>query len=404
LDAGKARALVFTSVGHFVNDGSVFFVPLIADLLAASKGFSPTEVAMILFVYYSLSTISSVYVGRVSSKSGEMGKLVAVGIALLGAGLLGFDAALIYVEGVALLLLSIALAALMGFGSAFYHPLGAAILQNSFGNATGGRALGANGALGSIGRALYPSLFFVAALALTQSGAMAALGVVAVVSAVVLWFGLGVFRSQSREGEGNGGGGRGLLSPAMIALALLTFLRTASMFGVAAWIPEYLTFKEGLGVSTNLGFVLSAMFAAAIVGQPFFGVLLDRFDRRLIFLGSSVGAALSAGALTRVGGPTSIVLLVIFGFFVYTGFPVLLSLASDYIPKGSEVMGNAVIWGLGQTGGNAAGALIIGAIVLNDYSRLDVAFQAMVAVAIVTAFFVMLIPGRKTADQKQGAG
>ena len=390
MDASRTRALVFTSIGHFVNDGSSFFVPLIVDLLAASKGFAPAEVAALLSVYYALSTLSSVYIGYVARKSGETGKLVAVGIALLGAGLVGFDVALSYAVGFALLLLAIGLSALMGFGSAFYHPLGAAILQNSFGNATGGRALGENGALGSIGRALYPSLFFLVAVALTQAGAMAVLGGIALISAVVIWFGLGVFKSPRKEAAS--GDWSGLLSPTVIGLSVLTFLRTASMFGVATWIPEYLTFNEGFGVGTSLGFLLTAMFAAAIVGQPLFGVLLDRFDRRLIFLVSSVGAGLTAGALTYLGGAAGIVMLILFGFFVYTGFPVLLSLASDYIPKGNEVMGNAVVWGLGQTGGNAAGALIIGAIVLNDYARLGLAFQAMVVVAVVSAFFVMLIP------------
>jgi MFS family permease len=72
----------------------------------------------------------------------------------------------------------------------------------------------------------------------------------------------------------------------------------------------------------------------------------------------------------------------------------VLSLASDYVPKGSEAMGNSLIWGLGQNGGNAAGSLLIGAIVLNDFGRLDLAFRIMAAVAVVSAFFILLVPKR----------
>jgi MFS family permease len=279
----------------------------------------------------------------------------------------------------------------MGYASAFYHPLGATMLQRWFGNAAGGRALGANGAIGSVGRALYPSLFFVIAVVLTQPESMGFLGVVALGAAATIWAGLRRFKI-SRAVERGRQRTRQVLTRSMIVLAVLTFARTASMFGVAAWIPEYLTFQRGLGVGTSLGFVLTAFFAAAIAGQPFFGYLLDKFDKRLIFLISSVGAALSILAYTNVGGLAGVVLLFSFGFFVYTGFPVLLSLAADYAPEGSAAMGNALIWGLGQTGGNAVGAAIIGAIVLNDYGRLDFAFQAMVGVAIASAFFILLLP------------
>lgn len=402
LDSTKTKALVFTSIGHFVNDGTVFFVPVIADLLAALKGLSLTQVAEVLFVYYAFSTISSVFVARRAEASGEVGRMVAIGIALLGVGLLGFDLALVNSEGSALLIFSIGLGALMGFASAFYHPLSGAILQSAFSNSAGGRALGMNGALGSIGRALYPSLFFVAALVLTQSGAMVILGAVALFTAVIIWFGLRQFKAQPKGKDDQSV--RGLLNPTIVALTTLSFIRTASMLGVGVFVPEYLTFQRGLGTTTNLGFVVSAMLGAAVVSQPLFGYLLDRVDKRLIFLISSIGAGLSVLALTYVTGPLSIAILISFGFFIYTGFPLLIALASDYVPKGSEVMGNAVIWGLGQTGGNAVGSLIIGAIALNDLARLDLAFRAMVALAIVSAFFVLLIPKAERNDAHRSGG
>lgn len=401
LDANKGRALVFTSTAHFVNDGSSFFLPLIIDLLAASKGFSPLEVGTALAVYYTLSTLASVYVARLADRSGEMGKLMSVGIVLLGVGLIGFDYAVFDTAGQTLVVVSFSLCALMGFASAFYHPLGATVLGKAFGSSSGGKALGMNGIFGSIGRTLYPSLFFVAAVALTQGGAMVALGAVAIAAGAIVW--LGLRRFNATPAKSGGGSAGGLLNRALVAISILTFFRTASMFGVAAWLPEYLTFQKGFGVGTSLGFTLSAVFAVAIVGQPFFGYLLDKFDRRVIFLLSSVGSALSVLALIFIGGALAYAFLISFGFFVYTGFPIFLGLAADYIPSGSEAMGNALVWGLGQTGGNAVGSFVVGLMVLNNYGRLNSAFEAMAVVALVSGIFVMMVPrGGKTEEPPGG--
>ena len=388
----RARALAFTSVGHFVNDGSVFFLPLVVDLLAAIKGVTPLEVAVMLFLFYFGSTISSVFVGRQADRTGTPGRLMAVGMSCLGAGLIGFFLIVVYAGGTELFAFALLCDLVMGFGSSFYHPLGGSILQSAFGRETMGRALGMNGAMGSLGRALYPSLFFVAAAALTTPGSLGFFGLVGMGAALLIWAGLGRAERSSPKVDAVQQSVRSSLTKPMIVLLGVSFLRSASLFGVAAYVPIFLTTQRGLGVSSLLGLSLTAFYASAILGQPLFGFLADRLNHRLVLAISALGAAASVVGAVETGGVESIALLSLFGFFAYTGFPLLMSLASDYSAQSSSALGNSLVWGLGATGGNSVGPLLVYALALNDYGRLGSSFEAMAALAVVSAVGALLIP------------
>jgi len=148
-------------------------------------------VSVLLFVFYLSSSLASVFVGRRADRTGAPGRLMAVGIGLLGLGLLGFYGAITYAAGVELFAYGLVCDLVMGVGSSFYHPLGGSVIQASFGGGASGRALGINGAMGSLGRALYPSLFFVAAAALTTPGSLGFFGLVGLGAALLIWAGLG---------------------------------------------------------------------------------------------------------------------------------------------------------------------------------------------------------------------
>jgi FSR family fosmidomycin resistance protein-like MFS transporter len=87
-----------------------------------------------------------------------------------------------------------------------------------------------------------------------------------------------------------------------------------------------------------------------------------------------------------------LIVLAIFGFFTFTAFPLLLSLASDYEPEGSSSLGNALVWGIGISGGGVIGPLVTGTLVLNDYAQLGFAFEIMAVAALLSAVGAMLLP------------
>jgi len=388
----RARALAFTSVGHFINDGSVFFVPLIVDLLVSIKGTTPLEVSFLLFLFYFGSSVSSVFVGRRADKSGAAGELMALGMGCLGIGLIGFYALFLYSAGLYTFPLAVVCVAVMGFGSSFYHPLGGSILQASFGQRTEGRALGINGAVGSLGRALYPSLFFTVASVSTPPDSIGFFGLISISAALLVWKGLrgvAIGRMDSAAGRTPF---RAIMTTPMIILLVVSFLRSVSLFGIISYVPIFLTTQRGLGVSSLLGLSLTAMYASAIVGQPFFGLLTDKLDRRFVLAISAAGASASIVGYVQTEGIVSVGLLSLFGFFAYTGFPLLLSLASDYGPRNASSFGNSLIWGLGTTAGDSVGPLAVYAIALSQYSRLGIAFETMAGLAAVSAVASLLMP------------
>lgn len=387
----RARALAFTSVGHFVNDGSVFFLPLVVDLLAALRGATPLEVSVLLFLFYFSSTVASVFVGRRADSTGAPGRLMAVGIGCLGLGLMGFYLAITYSTGAELFAFAFVCDLVMGVGSSFYHPLGGSVLQASFEGGASGRALGINGAMGSLGRALYPTLFFVAAALLTTPGSLGFFGLVGLGAALLIWTGLGRIEVEKQKSGEPGPSVRSSLTRPMVMLLGVSFLRSAALFGVAAYAPIFLTTQRGLGVSSILGLSLTVFYASAIVGQPLFGMLTDRIDHRWVLAVSAIGASLSIVGYVNTTGVSSIALLSLFGFFAYTGFPLLMALASDY-SKQASALGNSIVWGLGATGGNSVGPILVYALALNEYSNLGFAFEIMAGLAVVSALGSVLLP------------
>ncbi|HII40172.1 MAG TPA: MFS transporter [Thermoplasmata archaeon] len=397
--AARFRALAFTSLAHATNDGMNIYVSFAADFLATARGVPPPVTTAMLVLFNAASVVLSLFVGRWSDRSGRAGWLISLGVALLSFGLGGFYLALVYADGVALLVAVLASAAVAGFGTAFYHPLGATILQASFQDATRGRALGANGSIGSVGRAAYPTLFFLVPALATIYDPFAVFAAIGLVVAAILWFGLRDWRAPAPPKPANGlpanGGQRGLRSAATRGAVLLTsvvFIRSMATQGIVSWLPVYITLQKGAGLGASLGLVMSTMYLAAIPGQPMFGWLVDHFDRRIILGLSSLGSGLAILAYLFSGGWVSVLWLMLFGLFTFSGFPLFLSLAADYVPREAASMGNALVWGLGASGGSLFGPLLAGAIIVADYALLGDAFEVLAAVALVSAVGTILLP------------
>ncbi len=467
---GRLRSLVLTSLAHFTNDGTVFFVPVIAAIVASHRSVPPIVITVLFLVFYGSSTVLSLFVGRLSDRLGRPASLMGVGLGILSAGLLGFYLALAETSGDALVVALLVAAFLTGAGSSFYHPLGASVLQATFRDRSMGTAMGINGAMGSLGRALYPSLYFVAAAVIAGYGSIVLFALVGFAAGLAIWFGVQVPASArtarhatppgamagpdaapatsaapamgtpavgdkpatgtvqtmgtpsaavntpapgttpaagtpamgtsaserppvARAGAAPATRSSNTLTRGILILTAVAFLRSSATQGIASWIPTYLATQRGLGVSGNLGLAVTIMYAAAIIGQPTFGLLVDRFDKRaMLALSSAGGAVTTIGYLAMGSGWIGEVWLFAFGFFVFSGFPLLLSMVGDYVPRGETSLANALVWGVGSTAGGAVGPLVAGALTGGDYGRLGFAFVVLAGAALVSAAATALVP------------
>ncbi len=391
---GQFRSLAFTSLGHFINDGEVFFVPLIADIFASGKGVSPLEITIFFVVFYASASILSAYVGRLADKTGEQGPMIGLGLALLSIGLLGFYGSIVYLSGFLLAACMIVSSFFAGFGSAFYHPLAASILQSEFQEATRGRALGLNGSIGSIGRAFYPTFFFLLGVVLINYGSIAFIAFIGLLASAAISLGLrkterpaNVPTSPSHHELRT----RDAITRGIVLLTCIALVRSLATQGIVAWIPIYMSTQRGLGMTTSLGFALTMMYVAPIFGQPLLGWILDRVDKRLVLASVSAGSGFSILGYILTNGHLSTVILSVFGLFTFSAFPILLSIAPDYQPQSSS-LGNALVWGIGTSGGSIVGPIITGAIVLNNYANLGLAFEVMAVAALIAAVGTVFLP------------
>ncbi len=418
-----ARLLAVSSLAHFMNDGVVFFIPVIGDLLSQDHRTSTVVITAMLTIFYITSAGFGIVVGLLADRIGRRGAMIAMGIATLGVSLVGFYASLV-LTGIGSDILVLAASALAGIGSSAYHPLGGSILQRGFSAGARGRALGVNGAFGSFGRALYPALFFViAALGISRPATTLIFAGLSLLAAALIAVGLPAEPSDAKDrlqgttstlGSDMGTAGapavadrltprsapstqppslRSLLNRSVVALATIAFFRSVAFIGIVAWVPIYLTTQRHAGLSTGLGLTVTVMYAGGIVGQPVFGMLADRFDKRVVLAIDSLGSALGIFLFLATSGTgvNALLALAVFGLFTFSGFPLLLSLVADYVPRGSFATGNALVWGIGSTGGQALGPLVTSLLTGGSHANLGVAFAILGAVAAVTVLATPLL-------------
>ena len=403
--AARLGALAFTSLAHATNDGMVIYVSFAADFLATTQGAPPLETAVMLFLFNLASAALSVFVGRWADRSGRAGALISLGLALVSAGILGFYLALVLARGPALVGGVMAAALVAGFGTAFYHPLGGTIIQTAFEGPSRGLALGANGSVGSLGRALYPFVFFLVPAIVTIYDPLAVFAVVGFVVSGILWVGLHAWRAPSLPSAGSlppaNGEARSIRDAATRGSVLLTavvFIRSMATQGIVSFLPIYITQLKGAGLGQALGVAIAAMYTPAIFGQPVFGWLVDHYDRRVVLGLSSLASGVCILAYLFSTGWVSVAFLAAFGLFTFSGFPLFLSLAADYVPREAASMGNALVWGIGSGGGSVLGPIVVGGIIASDYGLLGLAFEVLAGVALVSALGTGLLPRKSTAS------
>ncbi|MGC8583246.1 MAG: MFS transporter [Thermoproteus sp.] len=374
------RTLALTSVAHFINDGNTWLLPVAYAYMVKAHGMPAYLAGVIALAFAGLGALASPLVGRLMDIYGRPLKLIGLGMGLWALGLAVFGYGVEFYD----VPVALAGAVVAGIASAFYHPLGSAALALSYGGSSG-YAMGINGAMGSLGRALYPAIStaLFALLASNYLYALVSLAAVSLAAAIPLFL---------CEEPGLRRGGRKASSserPDMRAVATLTavvFARGFALQGISQYVGVVLVSYFGYSFGQSLGNEITFFLLPAIVGQPLFGYLSDVVGRRTLLAGTTAGAALSAVALVAT---RSLYWLPIFGLFTFSAFPLTLSLAGDLVPRSSTGLATSLVWGLGNTGGGALGPLAMG-LLLSSMGLGGV--YVMAAIALASAALTVLVP------------
>jgi DHA1 family multidrug resistance protein-like MFS transporter len=236
--------------------------------------------------------------------------------------------------------------ALIGFGTALWHPAAAASLSNRFPERRA-TALSIHGTGATLSDTITP--LFVGVLLANFSWQTAAQVQLfpGLLCALLLWRALaGVFSEDAAPPQRVAAQFRDVASvianPAFLGLSFSAGLLSMARLIILTFLPIYL--QENLQYSSvALGFYIALLHAMGSISQPVLGLLSDRFGRKAVLLPSCLllGIFFALLAVVPPGIPLGAVILAI-GLFFYTLFIIFNAAVMDV--AGSNVQ--AATYGL----------------------------------------------------------
>jgi len=331
----KKRTLALLTLLHgFTHLYHVALLPLFLRIKDDFKLPTTDEATLLLTVlmlaYYAPSYIAGELSDRFSRKW-----LLTIGLALNGLGFVLLALAPSYP-------LAMAAVVLAGLGGTLYHPSGMAMVGDLF-HGKGGRAFGIVGIGGGAGFFLGPLYTgWRADMTGDWRAPLLELGLAGIVAAIIFCLlAKRIPRTQNTESTT-----RKPLFPttatlAVFAVAIFAFgIRDMGGNGVSTLGSLFLQKVHSWDL-TKTGFALSLIFLAAIISNPLFGHLSDRYGNRptWIILTLTLGAVVAI-FIPRVAVDWTIPIFVVHGFFFMACYPMIEALMMEAVDP--AVRGRAV--------------------------------------------------------------
>ena len=398
---GKLRALAFTSLGHFTNDGTSLLYPTLITYYVDLPGIKIPYLGAMAIIFNIISGIFSTPVGNLADRRGNHGTLIGIGILILG--LASFILALPFAIKGATLPLILAGASVLGIGQSFYHPLGAAVLRSSFEPVSAPGAMGLNGSFGSMGRAIMPLVIVLLMSTLGDFRGLLIYTVYSAVSGVLIMLGLRGLeinsRTKSMKTKQSPSARRSDMRAFMPFLYMLTaavFVRSLFLTGTITFIPTL--FDETFHSKTLMVTIITLAYIFPVLGQPFFGRVTGTHGGRFTVIVTFLLSTIFFG-LFLVFYHNFILTIVFYGayaFAAYSGFPVFLGYVGQVVPKDYSGVSNGLVWGIGQTVGGGIGAAVITVFTL--FVNVPTAILYMFPFALGSLVFLPFLPRRSKSD------
>ena len=365
--AGPAYiVLAGISFSHFLNDTMQSLIASVYPILKDAYALNFTQIGMITLAFQFTASLLQPVVGHVTDKKAQPFSL-SVGMAATFVGLLLLSVAASYPS----ILIA---AAMVGLGSAVFHPESARIARL----ASGGRYGFAQSVFqlgGSFGTSMGPVL---AALIVVPFGqpSIAWFSSIAFLAIVILWR-IGMWykpqitsKKQAPIHAHPDAPSAGRMKVALAVLVALLFSKQLYVASLSSYYIFYLI--DRFGVSTQAAQIYLFIFLAAnAVGAFFGGPLGDRFGRRIVIWISVLGALPFTLALPYAGLYGSAVLSVIIGLVISSTTSSIIVFAQELVPHRFGMISGVffgVAFGIGGLGAAALGKLA-------DYTSIGFVYQ-----------------------------
>lgn len=367
-EATVMNILWMLSLSHLLNDTIQSLIPAIYPVLKTSYGFNYAQIGLITFAFQMTGSILQPIVGFYTDRHPKPYSLAAgMGITLSG---------LVLLSRADQLPMIMTAAAMVGLGSAIFHPEASRIARLASGGQHGfAQSLFQVG--GNLGSSLGPVL---AALVVVKHGqnsivwfsGIALLGIF-VLCQVGSWYQAHLndpWVQAAKGAEKRASFAQPHVARALTVLVILIFSKYVYLVSLSNYYTFYLIDKFQLTVQQSqwaLFVFLFAVAAGTIIGGP----VGDRIGRKRVIWISILGAAPFSMLLPYASLPVAIMLTVFIGVIMASAFSAIIVYAQELVP-GNVGLIAGLFFGL-AFGTADIGAALLGR--LADHTSIGYVFQ-----------------------------
>ena len=335
----RVRLLGVLTAGHFVIHWFQQFYPVILPALKSGLNLTNVEVGALTSAQQVVVGLGQLPAGMAAdSMVRHRGAILALSLVSMGAAY--------FLLGLPLFIWALLGSALIGLGTALWHPTAAASLSNSFPERRA-TALSIHGTGATLSDTITPLFVGILLANLSWQTAAQVQLLPGLLFAFLLWRALaGVFSDSAAPRRRISAQFRDVAAviknPAFLGLSVSTGLLSMSRLIILTFLPIYL--QEHLHYSSvALGIYIALLHAMGTISQPILGVLSDRLGRKAVLLPSCLllGLFFALLAVAPPGIPLGLVIVAI-GLFFYTLFNIFNAAVMDV--AGSHVQ--AATYGL----------------------------------------------------------
>ncbi|NGF56111.1 MFS transporter [Parapedobacter sp. SGR-10] len=386
-------AILFAiSFSHLLNDLIQSIIPSVYPMFKENFSLTFSQVGLITMTSQLSASVLQPFVGLYTDKHPNSKSLaIAMSITLIG---------LICISLAPTFPILLASVALIGVGSAIFHPEASRVAHLASGGKKG-LAQSVFQVGGNAGTSIGPLLAALIIIPYGQQyigwfGVVALLGIV-LLSLIGRWYGANLANNtvlisktaQNKESSLS----RSKILISMLILMLLIFSKYIYMASMTNYFTFYLIDKFGISIQQSQLYLfafLGAIAAGTIIGGP----LGDRYGRKLIIWISILGAAPFTLLLPHMDLVGTVVLAIIIGIIISSAFSAILVYATELVPgKVGMISGMFFGFAFGIAG---IGSAILGE--LADHTSIAHVFSLcayLPLIGIITAFLPNIEPKRK---------
>ncbi len=401
------RSLFFTSLGHFANDGNFLLFPTLIAYYKVVPDVSIAFLGVMAIIYNLLSGLLGPSIGKLADRIDRDGALIFLGILLEAISAIFFGLAFVFQAYVNYIILLASV--ILGIGQAFYHPIGASILAFTYGKKDSSSAMGINGAFGSLGRALIPSLLVYSMLFLGKFYGLVAIAVYTIIASLIILEGLSFFKrskyinidtkkhKRNTEESHVSNGEYKKYRKFLYILTAIVFIRAFFLTGTVTFTPDY--FDNVFHSNVIMGDIVTISFLGAVIGQPYFGRVVKNHGGKFTITITTIASTVFFGLMLLTHNVYLVTIIyLLYATFAFTSFPVLLGYVAQTIPQEFSTRSNALVWSFGNIVGGSVGIAIV-TLLLYIHVALYTSLVVMLIFSVVSIIMLPMLPSKKKQEE-----